>query len=282
MTAPERPAALRARGLSVGYGDRAVLHALDCEIPAGSITAIVGANACGKSTLLRAMARLLRPSGGAVLLDGRPVHEMPTREVARRLGFLPQSPVPPEGLTVRDLVNRGRFPHQRLGRRESAEDRRLVSWALEITDIADLAERPLDRLSGGQRQRAWIAMALAQDTGVLLLDEPTTYLDLAHQLEVLDLLSDLNARDGRTIVLVLHDVNQACRYADRIIALREGVVHAAGAPEDVVDAAMLSEVFGLTAEVMPDPVTGTPMCVPVGRSGRRIPQGELGGGAGAG
>jgi iron complex transport system ATP-binding protein len=256
---------ISASALTVGYGDREVLHEVDVPLPAGRITAIVGANASGKSTLLRAFARLLKPSGGAVLLDGAEITSLPTRDVARRLGFLPQSPVPPEGLTVADLVQRGRFPHQRLGRRASAEDRERVEWALSATGIADLRDRALDRLSGGQRQRVWIAMALAQDTPILLLDEPTTYLDLAHQLEVLDLLADLNAA-GRTIGIVLHDLNHACRYAHHLVALRDGVVHAAGPPGEIVDEALVEAVFGLKSRVIPDPVTGTPMCVPIGRT----------------
>jgi iron complex transport system ATP-binding protein len=256
---------LSASGLVVGYGERAVLHGVDVPLPDGRITAIVGANASGKSTLLRSFARLLKPSAGAVVLDGAPIASLPTREVARRLGFLPQSPVPPEGLTVEDLVRRGRFPHQRLGRRSAAEDRERVEWAMTATGIAELRDRPLDRLSGGQRQRAWIAMALAQDTSILLLDEPTTYLDLAHQLEVLDLLADLNEA-GRTIGIVLHDLNHACRYAHHLVALREGAVLAAGAPAEIVDEALVYEVFGLRSRVIPDPVTGTPLCVPIGRA----------------
>jgi iron complex transport system ATP-binding protein len=260
VTAP-----LRATSLTVGYGEREVLHGVDVPLPAGQITAIVGANASGKSTLLRAFARLLKPSAGTVLLDGAEIASLPTREVAKRLGFLPQPPVPPEGLTVADLVQRGRFPHQRLGRRASAEDRERVEWALRATGTADLRDRPLDRLSGGQRQRAWIAMALAQDTPILLLDEPTTYLDLAHQLEVLDLLVDLNAA-GRTIGIVLHDLNHACRYSHHLVALRDGLVHAAGPPEEIVDEDLVRAVFGLKSRVIPDPVTGTPMCVPIGRT----------------
>jgi len=260
-----QPDGLSATGLVVGYGEREVLHGVDVPLPAGRITAIVGANASGKSTLLRAFARLLKPSAGSVLLDGASIASLPTRDVARRLGFLPQSPVPPEGLTVADLVQRGRFPHQRLGRRSSSEDRERVEWALSATGTADLRERPLDRLSGGQRQRAWIAMALAQDTSILLLDEPTTYLDLAHQLEVLDLLVALNEQ-GRTIGIVLHDLNHACRYAHHLVALREGVVHAAGPPEAIVDEELVHAVFGLRSRVIPDPVTGTPLCVPIGRT----------------
>lgn len=260
-----QPHSLSASQLTVGYGDRAVLQGVDVPLPSDRITAIVGANASGKSTLLRTFARLLKPTSGAVLLDGAEISTLPTREVAKRLGFLPQSPVPPEGLTVEDLVHRGRFPHQRLGRRTSSEDRERVDWAMAATGVDELRERPLDRLSGGQRQRVWIAMALAQDTPVLLLDEPTTYLDLAHQLEVLDLLADLNAQ-GRTIGIVLHDLNHACRYAHHLVALRDGVVHAAGAPEEIVDEELVHAVFGLRSKVLPDPVTGTPMCVPIGRT----------------
>ncbi|WP_037495839.1 ABC transporter ATP-binding protein [Solirubrobacter soli] len=259
---------LTASGLVVGYGEREVLHGVDVPLPAGRITAIVGANASGKSTLLRSFARLLKPSSGAVLLDGVAIGSLPTREVARRLGFLPQSPLPPEGLTVEDLVRRGRFPHQRLGRRSSAEDRSRVDWALAATGISELRDRPLDRLSGGQRQRAWIAMALAQDTSILLLDEPTSYLDLAHQLDVLDLLVELNEA-GRTIGIVLHDLNHACRYAHHLVALREGVVVAAGAPEEIVTEELVWSVFGLRSRVIPDPVTGTPLCVPIGRQATR-------------
>ncbi|MDA0181730.1 ABC transporter ATP-binding protein [Solirubrobacter phytolaccae] len=256
---------IEARQLRVGYGERDVLNGVDVPLPEGQITAIVGANACGKSTLLRTFARLLKPTAGSVLLDGAEIAHTPTRDVAKRLGFLPQSPVPPEGLTVEDLVHRGRFPHQKLGRRSSAEDKARVDWALNATGVHDLKDRPLDRLSGGQRQRAWIAMALAQDTPILLLDEPTTYLDLAHQLEVLDLLVDLNEQ-GRTIGIVLHDLNHACRYAHHLVALKRGEVYAAGAPDEIVDEVLVKQVFGLDSRVIPDPVTGTPMCVPIGRT----------------
>jgi iron complex transport system ATP-binding protein len=261
---------LRAEQLRVGYGERDVLQGIDVPLPPGRITAIVGANACGKSTLLRTFARLLKPTAGTILLDGAAITSLPTREVAKRLGFLPQSPVPPEGLTVEDLVHRGRFPHQKLGRRTTDEDRAKVDWALTATGVDDLRERPLDQLSGGQRQRAWIAMALAQDTPILLLDEPTTYLDLAHQLEVLDLLVDLNEQ-GRTIGIVLHDLNHACRYAHHLVALKRGQVYAAGAPSDIVDEVLVKQVFGLDSRVIPDPVTGTPMCVPIGRTVSKAP-----------
>ncbi|MDQ3608871.1 MAG: ABC transporter ATP-binding protein [Actinomycetota bacterium] len=259
---------LRAQALCLAYEDRLVIGDLDLEIGEGRITAIVGANACGKSTLLRGLARLLKPRAGAVLLDGQEIARLPTREVAKRLGLLPQAPVAPEGLTVEDLVARGRYPHQSFLRQWSREDQAQVEWALQATASTPLRRRALDELSGGQRQRAWIAMALAQNTGVLLLDEPTTYLDLAHQVEVLDLLDELNEHEGRTIVLVLHDLNQACRYAHHVVAMRDGEVHAQGTPEEVVDAAMVEAVFATRAEVVPDPVTGAPLCVPLGRRGR--------------
>lgn len=259
---------LHASDVSFSYGRQPVLRALDCEIPEGLITAIVGANASGKSTLLRAMARLIVPSSGVVLLDGTPVKELPTREVARRIGFLPQSPIAPEGLTVGDLVGRGRYPHAKLGRPPSAHDKEQVDWALGATGTAELRDRPLDQLSGGQRQRVWIAMTLAQETPILLLDEPTTYLDLAHQLEVLDLLTRLNREQGRTIVLVLHDLNQACRYADHLVAVLAGQVHAAGPPAEVVDAELVEAVLGLRAQIISDPVTGTPLCIPLGADAR--------------
>ncbi|MEV6981749.1 ABC transporter ATP-binding protein [Sphaerisporangium sp. NPDC051017] len=256
---------LRASGLRLAYRDRPVVEDLDVTIPPGRVTAIVGANACGKSTLLRALARLLTPVQGKVLLDGRALRSIPPRELARRLGILPQSPVAPEGLTVADLVGRGRSPHQTWWRQWSAADERAVCDALAATGMTALAERPVDELSGGQRQRAWIAMAVAQGTGVLLLDEPTTYLDLAHQIDVLDLITDLNRREGRTIVMVLHDLNQACRYADHVIAMKSGRIVAEGAPADVITEQAVEDVFGLRCRVTTDPVSGTPMVIPKGR-----------------
>ncbi|MET9256464.1 ABC transporter ATP-binding protein [Streptomyces sp. NPDC003717] len=256
---------LRAEDLHLGYDDRAVVSGLDLALPAGRITAIVGANACGKSTLLRALARLLAPRSGAVRLDGRALHSIPTRELAQRLGILPQSPVAPDGLTVLDLVNRGRSPHQTWWRQWTKADEAAVHDALTATGTTELAHRAVDELSGGQRQRAWIAMAVAQGTEVLLLDEPTTYLDLAHQIDVLDLVTDLNRREGRTIVMVLHDLNQACRYADHVIAMKSGRVVAEGTPAEVIDAATVEDVFGLRCQVTQDPVSGTPLVIPVGR-----------------
>jgi iron-siderophore transport system ATP-binding protein len=261
-------APLTALGLTVAYGDAPVVRELDLGIPRGRITTIVGANGSGKSTLLRALARLIAPRAGAVLLDGKPITELGSRAVARRLGILPQSPSAPDGLAVEDLVARGRYPHQGLFRQWSASDEAAVEEALAATGTTALRERPIDELSGGQRQRAWIAMALAQQTELLLLDEPTTFLDLAHQVDVLDLLDDLVQERGRTVVMVLHDLNQACRYADQLVALREGRVHAAGAPAEIVDDAFVRDVFGLDARVVDDPVTGSPLCLPIARTRR--------------
>ncbi|MGP3966611.1 ABC transporter ATP-binding protein [Streptomyces sp. 6N223] len=256
---------LRAGGLRLAYGDRVVAEDLDLAVPPGRITAIVGANACGKSTLLRALARLLAPKRGVIHLDGRALHAIPTRELARRLGILPQAPVAPEGLTVIDLVSRGRSPHQTWWRQWSRADEEAVHAALAATGMTELAARTVDELSGGQRQRAWIAMAVAQGTPVLLLDEPTTYLDLAHQIDVLDLITDLNRKERRTVVMVLHDLNQACRYADHIVAMKAGQVVAEGTPDEVITEETVDEVFGLRCRIGPDPVSGTPMVVPISR-----------------
>ncbi len=256
---------LRAEGLRLAYDDRVVVPDLSLLVPPGRISVIVGANACGKSTLLRALARLLTPRAGSVLLDGRSVHSLPTRSVARQLGILPQAPVAPEGLTVIDLVTRGRSPHQSWWRQWSAADEAAVRSALAATSLSELADRPVDELSGGQRQRAWIAMAIAQETPVLLLDEPTTFLDLAHQIDVLDLVVDLNRREDRTVVMVLHDLNQACRYADHVIAMKAGEIVTQGAPAEVITPATVEDVFDLRCQVTADPVSGTPLVVPIGR-----------------
>ncbi|GAA0380883.1 cobalamin/Fe3+-siderophore ABC transporter ATP-binding protein [Acrocarpospora corrugata] len=256
---------LRAAALHLAYDDRPVIEGLDVAVPPGRITAIVGANACGKSTLLRALARLLTPRQGTVRLDGRALHAIPTRELAQRLGILPQAPVSPEGITVIDLVTRGRSPHQTWWRQWSKADQQAVQDALHATGIADLADRAVDELSGGQRQRAWIAMAVAQGTPVLLLDEPTTFLDMAHQVDVLDLITDLNRRENRTIVMVLHDLNQACRYADHVIAMKSGRIVAEGAPADVITPETVEEVFGLRCQITNDPVSDTPLIIPIGR-----------------
>ena len=256
---------LQAEELTVGYRERTVIRDLDLTVPAGRLTAIVGANACGKSTLLRSMSRLLTPSAGRVLLDGKRVHRMPAKELARTLGLLPQSPLAPEGITVSDLVGRGRNPHQGMLSRWSGDDDEAVAAALEATGSLELADRAVDELSGGQRQRVWIAMALAQQTDLLLLDEPTTFLDVAHQVEVLDLLVDLNRDRGTTIVMVLHDLNLAARYADHLVAIAAGRVHGVGAPEVVLTAEMVRAVFGLECEVIPDPTSGRPLMLPLGR-----------------
>jgi iron complex transport system ATP-binding protein len=271
LTTPADPGTttsrLRARGLTLGYGDRVVVRDLSLDVPDGAVTAVIGPNGCGKSTLLRALGRLLRPRAGEVLLDGRRIDRLPGREVARVLGMLPQSPVAPEGITVADLVGRGRHPHQAWFRQWSRDDESVVARAMEETGVLDLADRPVDALSGGQRQRAWIAMTLAQGTDLLLLDEPTTHLDLAHAVEVLDLVDRLQSR-GRTVVMVLHDLSLAARYADHLVAMRDGAIVASGPPREVITPDLLAEVFGLTAVVLPDPVSDGVLVVPV-RAGRR-------------
>ncbi|MCD2197593.1 ABC transporter ATP-binding protein [Actinomycetospora endophytica] len=257
---------LRAEGIEVGYGGRPVVSGLDLEILDGTVTAVIGPNGCGKSTMLRALARLLPVTAGRVLLDGEPLRDVPSRRIATVLGVLPQSPQAPEGLTVGDLVARGRYPHQTWYRQWSSDDEDVVADALERTGILDLAERPIDELSGGQRQRAWISMVLAQGTDLLLLDEPTTFLDLAHQVDVLELVDRLHREDGRTVVMVLHDLNLAARYADRLIAMQGGRIAADGTPAEVLTESLLAEVFGLAASVITDPHTGGPMVVPKGTS----------------
>ena len=247
--------------LELAYDKRVIVEHLDLAIPDRSFTVIVGPNACGKSTLLRALARLLKPRDGGVYLDGALITSRPSKEVARELGLLPQSSIAPDGITVADLVARGRFPHQRLLRQWSRDDERAVADAMEATRVADLADRIVDELSGGQRQRVWLAMALAQQTPILLLDEPTTFLDIAHQVEVLELCAQMHA-DGRTLVAVLHDLNQACRYATHLVAMRDGAIVAQGAPGEIVDAELVERVFGLPCRVVEDPEAGTPLVVP--------------------
>ncbi|MFE4858723.1 ABC transporter ATP-binding protein [Streptomyces sp. NPDC056670] len=256
---------LAARGVTVGYGDRTVIDALDVTIPPGEVTTIIGPNGCGKSTLLRTLTRLLKPTRGSVVLDGEDIVRLKTRDVAKKLGLLPQSPVAPEGLTVADLVARGRHPHQSWLRQWSSDDVSVVERALDLTGISDLADRPVDSLSGGQRQRAWISMTLAQGTDLLLLDEPTTYLDLAHAIDVLDLVDDLH-ESGCTVVMVLHDLNLATRYSDNLIVMKAGAVLAQGHPRDVVTPELLHEAFGLRARVIEDPVGDRPLIVPIGRT----------------
>ncbi|QWQ45228.1 ABC transporter ATP-binding protein [Streptomyces sp. YPW6] len=258
-------ARLAARGVTVGYGDRTVIDGLDVAIPPGVITTIIGPNGCGKSTLLRTLTRLLRPAGGTVVLDGEDIGTLRTKDVAKKLGLLPQAPLAPEGLTVADLVARGRHPHQSWLRQWSSDDADVVRRALAMTGVADLADRAVDSLSGGQRQRVWISMTLAQGTDLLLLDEPTTYLDLAHAIDVLDLVDDLH-ESGRTVVMVLHDLNLATRYSDNLVVMRGGAVLAQGHPRDVITAELLHEAFGLRAKVIDDPVGDRPLIVPIGRT----------------
>ncbi len=260
---------LEARDLTLGYDRRIVAEGLNVTIPDGSFTVIVGPNACGKSTLLRALARVLRPRSGAVYLDGAQITRYSTKEVARRLGLLPQSAMVPDGITVVDLVARGRYPHQGLLRQWSVEDETAVTEAMAATGVTELADRYVDELSGGQRQRVWLAMALAQRTPLLLLDEPTTFLDIAHQIEILDLCQDLREQAGRTLVAVLHDLNQACRYATHLIVMHAGKVVATGVPDQVITAELVAEVFGLRCRIIPDPETGTPMVVPLARRSTR-------------
>lgn len=258
-------ARLRGEDLRLAYGNVTVVDGLDLDVHDGRVTTIIGPNGCGKSTVLKALGRLLRPTGGHVLLDGNRIDRMPSRDVARVLGVLPQSPKAPEGLTVTDLVMRGRHPHQTWFRQWSRDDEALVADALRWTDMLDHGDRPVDALSGGQRQRAWISMALAQGTDLLLLDEPTTFLDLAHQIDVLDLVHRLHREMGRTVVMVLHDLSLAARYADVLVAMKDGRVVATGPPADVLTPELLAEVFGLRAMVVPDPATGTPLVVPLPR-----------------
>ncbi|MFD7167560.1 ABC transporter ATP-binding protein [Streptomyces violascens] len=253
---------LSAESVTLGYDQRVIAKDLSVEIPDNSFTVIVGPNACGKSTLLRALSRMLKPDQGRVLLDGQSIHSLPAKKVARTLGLLPQSSIAPDGITVGDLVARGRYPHQGLLRQWSPEDERIVQESMDATGVGGLGERYVDELSGGQRQRVWIAMALAQQTPLLLLDEPTTFLDIQHQIEVLDLCAQLHESQGRTLVAVLHDLNQAARYATHLIAMREGTVVASGEPGSVVTAELVERVFGVRCQVIPDPETGTPLVVP--------------------
>lgn len=266
---------IRAIDLQLGYGDSVIVDGLDLDILDGTVTAVIGPNGCGKSTLLRALGRLLPAARGRVLLDGKQIDKMSTRDVAKILGILPQAPSAPEGLTVGDLVARGRHPHQAWYRQWSSDDEGAVATALAWTGMSEFAERAVDTLSGGQRQRVWISMALAQGTDLILLDEPTTFLDLAHQVDVLDLVEQLNTEGGRTVVMVLHDLNLAARYAQTLVAMKDGAIIAQGPPHEVLTAALLRQVFDLDAEVITDPVSGTPMVVPIGRRHRAARAVEL-------
>jgi iron complex transport system ATP-binding protein len=263
--------AIETKNLSLSYGDTIIIDDLNLKIPKGEISVFIGANGCGKSTLLRSIARLLKPKTGAVILDGEAIANLSTKDVAKKMAILPQSPAAPEGLTVLQLVKQGRYPHQSWLKQWSEEDEKKVNDALKATRLEDLRERTVDSLSGGQRQRAWIAMTLAQDTDVILLDEPTTYLDMAHQIEILDLLFELNEKRKRTVVMVLHDLNLACRYAHNIVALKEKKLYAQGQPEYVINTSLVKNVFGMDCEVTMDPLFGTPLCIPYGK-GRSILQ----------
>ncbi|RAP73521.1 ABC transporter ATP-binding protein [Paenibacillus montanisoli] len=248
--------------LNIGYEERLIVENLNIMIPKGKITALVGANGSGKSTILKTLARLMSPSAGSVLLDGKSIHKQSTKEVAKQLAILPQNPTAPDGLTVSELVSYGRFPYQKGFGSLSKEDRSVIQWAVEKTGMGEFADRPIDRLSGGQRQRAWIAMALAQQTEMLFLDEPTTFLDMTHQLEVLELLQHLNETAGRTIVMVVHDLNHASRYAQHMIAIKSGKVVGEGSPVTVMNKDILREVFSIEADIIQDPRTGVPLCLP--------------------
>lgn len=265
----QRAARLAGEKLTLAYDQRTITEGLDIAVPDNSFTVVVGPNACGKSTLLRALSRMLKPAAGSVMLDGADISGMPAKKLARTLGLLPQSSIAPDGITVADLVARGRYPHQGLLRQWSREDEQVVHESMTATAVLDLADRFVDELSGGQRQRVWIAMALAQQTQLLLLDEPTTYLDIAHQIEVLDLCAGLHEEQGRTLVAVLHDLNHAARYATHLIAMRDGQVVAQGAPGDIVTAQLVEEVFGMPCRVIEDPESGTPLVVPAARERTR-------------
>lgn len=262
-------AVIKTSGLTLGYSETIIIDSLNLEIPKGEITVLVGANGCGKSTLLRSLARLLKPMDGEIYLKGDKTTDLSNKDIAKSLAILPQGPVAPAGLKVKELVKQGRFPHKSWLKQWTQNDESIVQSALESTGMTDYSERNIHALSGGQRQRAWISMALAQDTDIILLDEPTTYLDLTHQIEILDLLFDLNEKQSRTIVMVLHDLNLACRYAHNIVAVKDKGIYAQGRPEDIVTSDMIAQVFDMACEVKKDPLFGTPLCIPYGK-GRKL------------
>jgi len=256
---------MSTRQLTLGYQRQVIIDALDLQLPAGKISVLIGSNGCGKSTLLKSLARLLKPQQGSVIINGADIQQRSTSAVARELAILPQMPSAPEGVTVRHLVALGRYPYQSWMQQWSKQDEAMVELALQQTGVQSLADRPVDALSGGQRQRVWIAMTLAQDTDIVLLDEPTTYLDLAHQIEVLDLLRELNRQQGKTIIMVLHDLNLACRYADHMVAVHQRTAFAQGKPSEILTEALVKQVFDLNCRIIADPFFGTPLCIPFGR-----------------
>jgi len=262
-------ARLRGDQLTLAYGKKTIAEDLNVTIPDGHFTAIIGPNGCGKSTLLRTLSRLMTPVQGHVFLDGEQIQHFASKEVARRIGLLAQNATTPGDITVQELVARGRYPHQPLFTRWRKEDELAVSRAMQATGVTDLASQSVDTLSGGQRQRVWIAMVLAQETAIMLLDEPTTWLDISHQIDLLELLSELNREQGYTLAAVLHDLNQACRYATHLIALKEGKIVAEGAPKEIVTAELIEKIYGLKCLIIDDPVAGTPLVVPLGRSGHQ-------------
>jgi len=259
-----------AEGITAGYDNRTILHNVSMNIPSNQISIMIGANGCGKSTLLKTMAKLIKPTSGQITLDGKPINKIPPKQLARVLGLLPQSPIVPEGITVADLVGRGRYPHQTLLKGWTKKDYEAVTEAMEIMKITEFADRNIDELSGGQRQRVWIAMALAQQTDILFLDEPTTYLDITYQVEILDLLTDINRKHGTTIVMVLHDINLSARYADHIFALHNGKLVAEGEPSKVITSKLIEDIFGLHCTVIRDPISDSPSVIPIGRHHNKI------------
>lgn len=255
----------RADKVISGYDNKVIIQGIELEIPSNKISVIIGANGCGKSTLLKTLAKLIKPTSGEITLDGKAISKIPPKQLARVLGILPQSPVVPEGITVADLIGRGRFPHQSLLSGWSKKDYEAVAEAMEIMKITEFANHDIDELSGGQRQRVWIAMALTQQTDILLLDEPTTFLDITYQVEILDLLTDLNRKYGTTIVMVLHDINLSARYADYMFALQNGQLVSEGKPSDIITSALVKDIFGLDCTVINDPISSSPLVVPKGR-----------------
>lgn len=266
MASANNPNRLKGEHLSYGYdSEHPIFNDLDIAIPDGLFTAIIGPNGCGKSTVLKTLARIVQPQAGHVILDGQLIQKTPTKEIAKRLGILPQSPIAPEGISVSELVTRGRYPYQDFLGRSAFNDQEIVDRAMQLTHVDELADRQVDTLSGGQKQRVWIAMVLAQQTPLILLDEPTTFLDLSHQINLLELLSDLNKEEGRTLVAVLHDLNQACRYADHLIVMKEGRIEAQGAPDSIITSELIEYIFDMPNCIIKDPVAGTPLIVPLGR-----------------